>query len=91
MIIMVLLIWIYQKEINDTKFDKLIKYIKELNNTISQDESLGKGFMIGHSYFCNIDKNKLDIELNKIVEYEIVPLLNEYWFDEPTLVDDCFI
>lgn len=78
----------YQKEINDTKFDKLIKYIKELNNTISQDESLGKGFMIGHSYFCNIDKNKLDIELNKIIEYEIVPLLNEYWFDEPTLVDD---
>jgi 5-methylcytosine-specific restriction protein B len=24
--------------------------------------------------------------LNEIVDYEIIPLLKEYWFDEPTKV-----
>lgn len=57
-----------------------------MNSEIKRDESLGEGFIIGHSYFCNLS-NVTDYELENIVEYEIIPLINEYWFDEPDKVD----
>ena len=51
---------------------------------ISNDESLGDGFCIGHSYFCNLSLDTIDDQvLSGIVEYELIPLLKEYWFDEP--------
>lgn len=70
---------------NNDKLNKLIDVVKELNKAIENDSSLGKGFRIGHSYFCTeyeID----DMRLNSIVSYEIIPLLEEYWFDEPNNV-----
>ncbi|MBR7087244.1 MAG: AAA family ATPase, partial [Prevotella sp.] len=57
---------------------KLIKAIVELNKVIESDGSLGAGFCIGHSYLCNLEK---DYDLNSIVEYDIIPMLREYWFD----------
>ena len=27
------------------------------------------------------------MELSNVVEFEIIPLLDEYWFDEPSKVD----
>lgn len=69
----------YQNELDDERFDNLVLAIKELNEEIKNDESLGEGFRIGHSYLCNLkDCEKLDF----IVEYELIPLLKEYWFDE---------
>ena len=69
------------------KFDRLIHCVESLNNVIAADESLGDGFCIGHSYFCNLTAEKLtDRELSAIVEYELIPLLKEYWFDEPLKV-----
>ncbi len=77
----------YLTEKNNSKFDKLISVIKTLNDTISNDESLGDGFRIGHSYFCT-NKEITDNWLQSIIEYEIIPLIKEYWFDEPTKVRD---
>ena len=57
-----------------------------LNEDIKNDESLGEGFRIGNSYLCNI-KADVDEKLNYIVEYELIPLLKEYWFDEPDKVE----
>ena len=51
------------------------------------DESLGEGFCIGHSYFCS-HQDITDGWLQSVVDYEIVPLLKEYWFDEPSKVRD---
>ena len=63
--------------------------MESLNNVISNDESLGDGFCIGHSYFCNLSPDTIDDQvLSGIVEYELIPLLKEYWFDEPTKVKD---
>lgn len=77
----------YQEKVQSTKFDKLIQTVKELNDAISSDDSLGDGFCIGHSYFCNIDPSELtDARLSGIVEYELIPLLREYWFDEPDTI-----
>lgn len=75
----------YLKGLKNKKLDNLIYCIENLNNDISTDESLGDGFCIGHSYFCNLEAEEInDRELSGIVEYEIIPLLKEYWFDEPS-------
>lgn len=74
-------------EKNSPKLEKLIAAVESLNSTISTDESLGDGFRIGHSYFCT-DDEVTDEWLKSVVEYEVIPLIKEYWFDEPTKVRD---
>lgn len=77
----------YQLTINNSKLTNLITCVKNLNYAIVSDETLGEGFCIGHSYFCNLKpENVYDQVISNIVEYELVPLLKEYWFDEPNLV-----
>lgn len=74
---------ISRKGIEQTsKLGKLLKEVIELNEAIMDDPSLGTGFCIGHSYFCN-DEAVTDENLFNIVEYEIIPMLEEYWFDNP--------
>ena len=63
---------------SSTKLRNLIKAIVELNKVIAEDDSLGSGFCIGHSYLCNFEKG---YDLEGIVEYDIIPMLREYWFD----------
>ena len=78
----------YQKFLNNDKFDKLIECIKQLNLAIKSDETLGAGFCIGHSYFCDLDKSELEAALIRIVDFEIIPLLSEYWFDDADMVNE---
>jgi 5-methylcytosine-specific restriction protein B len=72
----------YRKGLNNLKLDKLVSCVEKLNEIIAKDDSLGDGFCIGHSYFCNLEEVD-DQALSGIVEYELIPLLREYWFDEP--------
>ncbi|MBM7702914.1 AAA family ATPase [Metabacillus iocasae] len=76
----------YQDTIGNEQFNRLIKAVIELNDDIVEDPSLGTGFRIGHSYFSSIDHHD-DRWLFEVVEYELIPLLNEYWFDEPSKVE----
>ena len=79
----------YRMSLDNDKFNKLINCVENLNSVIASDESLGEGFCIGHSYFCNLEVDKIDNEcLYGDVEYDLLPLLIEYWFDEPTKVKD---
>ena len=74
----------YCAGLDNPKFKDLVRVVKSLNLAISEDESLGEGFCIGHSYFCNMKpENCTDVALASIVEYELIPMLKEYWFDEP--------
>lgn len=66
------------KKQNDLQLESLVKAIIELNKVIENDDSLGSGFCIGHSYLCNMGDQ---YDLANIVEYDIVPMLSEYWFD----------
>ena len=77
----------YQYGLKNDKFNKLIDCVISLNQRIADDESLGEGFCIGHSYFCDIEEIK-ENTLTDIVEFEIIPLLKEYWFDEPSKVKE---
>lgn len=79
----------YKDGLNNEKFDKLIECVQDLNEKIADDESLGEGFCIGHSYFCNMKAEEVtDERLQAIVEYELIPMLKEYWFDEPLNVKE---
>lgn len=74
----------YQTNLHNNRFDRLVDCVKNLNNKIKEDEALGEGFCIGHSYFCNLKQDDInENELSYIVEYELIPLIKEYWFDEP--------
>ena len=71
----------YQNSFANETFNTLIERIKELNKEIAQDKSLGKGFCIGHSYFCNVD-DCTEEWMKDVVDFDILPMLSEYWFDE---------
>ena len=77
----------YQKEFSNKTFNELIKKIKKLNEAIAQDQSLGKGFCIGHSYFCNTEECSLEW-MKDIVEFDIFPMLSEYWFDDESKLNE---
>jgi 5-methylcytosine-specific restriction protein B len=60
--------------------------IAELNDQIAADARLGKQFRIGHSYVTPAHRLKAgDTKkwFQQVVETEIGPLLDEYWFDAP--------
>ena len=81
----------YREGLHSAQFDNLIRCVEELNKAIDNDDSLGEGFCIGHSYFCKLnDKSiqELSKELSAIVEYELIPLLKEYWFDDRTKINE---
>ncbi len=68
----------YIRKLSDPQLEKLVKAIIDLNKVIESDDSLGAGFCIGHSYLCNLGYH---YSLESIVEYDIIPMLREYWFD----------
>lgn len=55
---------------------------------ISGDRSLGSGFAIGHSYFCNVPKDNHEKWFSGVIENEIKPLLEEYWSEDKDQVEN---
>ena len=62
--------------------------ITSLNATIAEDAILGPQFQVGHSVVTPAKGSAIEADppdwYRQIVETEIVPLLNEYWFETPT-------
>jgi 5-methylcytosine-specific restriction protein B len=77
----------YREGLGSAKLDALVAAVERLNAAIAEDDTLGEGFCIGHSYFCGLKPgDATDAKLSAIVEYELVPMLREYWFDDPAKV-----
>ena len=76
----------YVDSFKNEKFNKLIEVVRQLNIEITNDDTLGKGFCIGHSYFCEQEKID-DMWLEGVVNYELIPLIEEYWFDEKSKIN----
>ncbi len=75
----------YQAGLDSETFNALIEQIKVLNKEIVEDKSLGRGFCIGHSYFCGRKAGECTIDwMRSVVEFDILPMLSEYWFDDLT-------
>ena len=69
--------------------DVIDERMEELNRSIRDDDELGRGFQIGHSFFVPGDDDELsDDWYRNVVHTQIQPLLNEYWFDTPERVED---
>ncbi len=69
------------------KYNRLVDCVIALNKVIEDDEALGSGFVIGHSYFCITEKIS-DEDVLAIIEFELIPLVKEYWFDEQSKIDE---
>lgn len=64
----------------------IVRRIAELNDHIAADARLGKQFRIGHSYVTpahRLEAGDTKKWFLQVVETEIGPLLDEYWFDAP--------
>ena len=63
--------------------ERVIERMTGLNDDIcADDKNLGEGFAIGHSFFClRSAPADWDSWYADIINYEIGPLLREYWFD----------
>jgi len=80
----------FERELLENKVPRgIIDIIKEriarLNDTIRGDtKNLGPGFEIGHSFFCPL-RSVTDPKAwySRIIDLEVAPLLEEYWFDDP--------
>jgi len=65
--------------------NRLIRNVKQVNEVIKNDYHLGKGFEIGHAYFTNLSNLTDEQEwYQNIIEFELVPLIEEYYFDDET-------
>ncbi|WEV69920.1 EVE domain-containing protein [Bifidobacterium sp. ESL0775] len=67
--------------LGDARLLNLVKAVRELNKVIVEDDALGEGFCIGHSYFCDNQTKDGEGLAASIIEFELVPLIKEYWFD----------
>lgn len=74
----------YTEGIQDETYAALVDQLIALNKAIADDPALGKGFRIGHSYLCVPEDEEYSTEwLQSVVLYDIIPTLQEYWFDDP--------
>lgn len=80
--------YLLRKNLDNRFIEELVQRINMLNNVILEDLTLGKGFLIGHSYFTShIDSDNPIDWYNLIVENEIAPMLEEYWYDDLNKVE----
>lgn len=63
--------------------------MSRLNQMIAEDTAnLGRGFRIGHSFFVPSSDQPINRAwIDEVVEFEILPLIEEYWCDDPTQLE----
>jgi len=77
--------WVHEQcGIDMAALSEIERRVRTLNEEISSDASLGTQFRIGHSYLTPPFKTRIDDPwewFREVVNTEIGPLLDEYWFD----------
>ena len=80
------------KGMSDGLIDHICNSVNKVNTKIIGDNNLGKGFQIGHSYFCTFKNGqKENVWWNEVLQFEIRPLLDEIWFDDEKKVDEIML
>ena len=79
--------------VGSARLEALVDVVRRLNQRIAEDEALGLGFQIGHSYLClpaagPENPAGTDADVTSVVRYELEPLVREYWFDNPAAMDE---
>ena len=79
-------VWVKEQyEFDDAILSDIQERMSSLNETIEAEPKLGKQFQIGHSYVTPLPGQETHPSAwyRDVVESEIGPLLDEYWFDDP--------
>ena len=73
--------------------DDVVELIEQrmtaLNREIEEDRSLGPQYRVGHSYVTPLEGAAISDQrlwFREVAQTEIIPLLEEYWFDAPEKV-----
>ncbi|OLO61844.1 McrB family protein [Actinomyces oris] len=79
--------------VGSSRLEALVDVVRRLNQRIAEDEALGPGFQIGHSYLYlpaagPENPAGTDADVTSVVRYELEPLVREYWFDNPAAMDE---
>ena len=83
--------FLLDKKVSSTVVDKIINNMESINQKISDETlDLGPGYSIGHSFFCPTNSDlSYGIEwYKKVIDNQIIPLLEEYYFDRPEKVEE---
>lgn len=82
-----------QRGVPDDVILTIVRQMTALNATIGEDRaSLGPGYRIGHSFFVPPSSFQYQADwYRRIVEMEIYPLLEEYWFDDRDKADEWLV
>lgn len=77
----------YLSSTNNPALQALAQAVDHLNREIADDPSFGSGFRIGHSYFC-LGEHVSNKDVADIIDFELEPLIREYWFDSPDTAEN---
>lgn len=82
--------WCRDRDFSEDVIALIRERMNDLNETIAQDRALGPQFRVGHSY---VTPGADDISsplawFTEVIDTEIAPLLEEYWFDATDRAQD---
>jgi 5-methylcytosine-specific restriction protein B len=83
--------WLLERSMRPELVDLIVERMAWLNQEIRDDPLLGENYQIGHSFFCPQGDRFAGLDkkwYQGIVRTEIVPLLKEYWFDNPAKAEE---
>lgn len=79
--------YLLQQGVSEHLIEQILSLVQQINEEIRNDFQLGSGYEIGHSFFTNVADDMTEQSwFEKINQYEIKPLLEEYFFDRPEIV-----
>jgi len=82
--------YLLEKQASRDLIAEIVERMGWINREIAKDTvNLGPGFCIGHSFFCEVpDGMEPDWDWYlRVIQSEIRPLLNEYYFDAPATAE----
>jgi 5-methylcytosine-specific restriction protein B len=79
---------INEENVDENIVDQIMIKYQDLNDYITK--KIGRGFCIGHSYFIGqfIDSQDFYTTYQEILNYEIKPLIEEYFFDDEVRIKE---
>lgn len=72
------------KGLSEENIDQVNNTMQHINSKIKDE--LGDNFEIGHSYFVSKTVDNYETWYKNIIKYDIIPLLEEYFFDDLEIV-----
>lgn len=84
--------WCRTQGVPDEITAEIVDRISDVNRTIEQDPHLGANYLVGHSYLCpraaDLDGHSAKDWYRGTVATQILPLLEEYWFDDAKRLEE---